>query len=77
MADHCQLCERPQQSHSEFCSLHTTARTNLENAYTAWNNAYGGKLTKEEYFANLEKLNETGQAAKTVIQHLRGKNAGP
>jgi hypothetical protein len=39
--------------------------------------AYGGCLTKEEYFMRLEKLNETGNAAKAIIQYLREKNAGP
>lgn len=28
-------------------------------------------MSKEEYFAKLEKLNETGNAVKSVIQHLR------
>ncbi len=73
MADHCPLCERPRQAPSEFCALHDAAHANLENAYLAWNKSYGGNLTKEEYFAQLEKREETGRAVKSVIQYLLGK----
>ncbi len=77
MADHCPLCERPKQSPSEYCTLHSNAHTNLENAYPAWSKAYDGNLTKEEYFTKVEKLGESGHAVKAVIRHLRGKTAGP
>jgi hypothetical protein len=77
MADHCPLCERPRLSPSEFCTLHSAAHDNLEDAYAAWSKSYDGNLTREEYFTRLEKLGETGPAAKAVIQHLREKNAGP
>lgn len=73
MADHCSLCERPKETSTEFCNFHRAARDNLENAYALWSKACGGSLTKEEYFAKLEKLNETGHAVKAVIQNLRGK----
>ncbi len=77
MADHCPLCERPRQPPTEFCTLHSAAHSNLENAYAAWIKAYAGNLTKEEYFTKLEKLGESGHAVKAVIQHLREKAAGP
>ncbi len=76
MAEHCPLCERPRESPSEFCALHSAANTNLENAYAAWSKAYSGHLTREEYFTKLDNLPETGPAVKAVIQFLRGKEAG-
>ncbi len=74
MADHCPLCERPKETASIFCNLHKAAHDNLENAYASWSKANSGNLSKEEYFAKLEKLNETGNAVKSVIQHLRKGN---
>lgn len=75
MADHCSLCERPKEPASEFCGFHNTAFTNLENAYSSWSEAYGGNLTKEEYFVKLEALAETGRTVKQIIQHLREMGA--
>lgn len=75
MADQCPLCERRKEPASEFCNLHSTALTNLENAYASWNKGHGNNLTKEEYYAKLEALPETGRAVKAVIQQLRGKGA--
>ncbi len=75
MADQCPLCERRKEPNSEFCDIHTPALTNLENAYSAWNKAYAGNLTRKEYYVKLESLTETGRAVKDVIQHLRGKGA--
>ena len=77
MAEHCSLCERPKQSPSEYCTLHSAAHTNLENAFAAWSKAYDGNLTREEYFTRLEKLGESGHAVKVVIQQLREKRVGP
>jgi hypothetical protein len=75
MADQCPLCERPKESRSEFCNLHSAAFRNLESAYSSWNKAYDGKLTKEEYLTRITGLPETGASVKEVIQHLRGKGA--
>lgn len=73
MVDHCSLCERPKESSSEFCSFHNSALRNLEEAYASWNKAYDGKLSKEEYYAKLTDLAETGRTVKNLIEHLRGK----
>jgi hypothetical protein len=75
MPDQCPLCERRREASSEFCSFHNSALHNLENAYAAWNRGYGGKLTKQDYFAKIEKLDATGDAVKDVIKHLREKTA--
>jgi hypothetical protein len=75
MADHCSLCERTKEPSSEFCSFHNLARNNLEDAYSRWNEAYNGKLTKYEYYARLMALEETGQAVRRLIEYLRGKEA--
>lgn len=72
MADQCPLCNRPREPPSEFCNLHDTAFRNLESAYSSWNKAYDGKLTKEEYFTKITALPETGRSVKEVIQRLRG-----
>lgn len=69
----CPLCERHKEA-SDFCSLHESARRNLEAAYGTWNKGYGN-LTKEEYYEKVENLDETGRAVKEVIQHLRDKGA--
>ncbi|MGD0689619.1 MAG: hypothetical protein ABSA50_07610 [Candidatus Bathyarchaeia archaeon] len=75
MADHCPLCRRPKKPPSEFCAFHYTAQTNLEAAYAVWCKSIGLNLTKEEYYARLEKRDETGAAVKALIQYLR-KNGG-
>jgi len=73
MADHCPICGTAKQHSSEFCSFHETAHSNLESVYPAWNESYGGSLTKGEYFRKLEKREETGRAVKDVIEYLRMK----
>jgi hypothetical protein len=75
MVDQCPLCDRIKEPASEFCSFHNAASANLENAYPAWNKAFGGALTRKEYFAKLTAMNEAGQAVKDLIQHLQGKGA--
>ena len=35
--------------------------------------AFGGSLSRAEYYASLLKLNETGSAAKAVIRYLQEK----
>ena len=75
MADQCPLCERPRDSPSEFCSLHDAALRNLESAYPAWNKGYDGKLSREEYFAKVATLPETGRSVKEVIRHIQTKGA--
>ena len=73
MDDHCSLCERPKESSSELCSFHNAALRNLEDAYASWSKAYDGKLSKEQYYAKLTDLPETGRTVKNVIEHLQGK----
>jgi hypothetical protein len=75
MAEQCPLCERPRELSSEFCYLHNIALRNLESAYASWNKAYDGKLAKDEYFAKIATLPETGGSAREVVQHLRKKGA--
>ncbi len=75
MADQCPLCERPRESPSEFCSLHNAAMRNLESAFSSWNKAYEGRISKEECFDKIKVLPETGQSVKDVIYCIRGKGA--
>ncbi|MGP8068728.1 MAG: hypothetical protein ACLP5V_02435 [Candidatus Bathyarchaeia archaeon] len=67
MVDQCAFCEKPSVSHSEYCSLHKVALANIEAQYANWLGAFGGKLTKEEYFSKLLNLRETGDAVKSLI----------
>jgi len=73
MPDHCAACGGPTAGDAQFCTRHLTASRNLEAAYEVWRKAYGGSLSKEDYFSKLEALQETGQAVKEVIEHLRRK----
>ncbi|MGA2791830.1 MAG: hypothetical protein ABSF00_13835 [Candidatus Bathyarchaeia archaeon] len=73
MADHCPLCQRPKKPPSEFCAFHYAAQTNLESAFAVWCKSIGPNLTKGEYYARLEKRDETGAAVKALIQYLRSK----
>jgi len=71
-SDQCPLCERRKEQSSEFCGLHRSAFEKIESAYSAWNKGYGD-LTKQTYYDKLEGLNETGRAAKEIIQYLKNK----
>ncbi|MGA2627752.1 MAG: hypothetical protein ABSF63_11955 [Candidatus Bathyarchaeia archaeon] len=61
------MCEKPRVSHSEYCSLHQVALANLEAQYANWLRAFGGELSKAEYFSKLMSLTETGEAVKSLI----------
>jgi len=67
MVDQCSLCEEPREPHSEYCSLHEAALTNLEAQYANWQLAFGGGLSRDDYFSRLLSLNETGDAVKRLI----------
>jgi len=73
MVDHCSLCEKPREPHSEYCSLHEAALTNLEAQYAPWLMAFGGSLSKDDYFSKLLSLNETGEAVKKLIMRNQTK----
>jgi len=73
MADHCPLCQRPKKSPSEFCDFHYAVQANLERAYAVWCKSFGDNLTIGDYYARLEKKDETGAAVKVLIQYLRNK----
>jgi hypothetical protein len=75
MAARCPLCIRQPESPSELCYLHELAAKNIEKAYSAWNKAYDGKLDKEDYYARIVLLPETGRFAEEVIHYLRSKGA--
>jgi hypothetical protein len=75
MADQCPLCERHREPSSQFCNLHGEAFRNLDNSYSLWSKAYGGKLTREEFLAKVAILPETGKSVREVIEHLRSKGA--
>ena len=76
MVDQCSLCEKPREPHSEYCSLHEDALTNLEAQYANWLVAFGGSLSKDDYFSKLLSLNETGDAVKRLITRNQ-TSAGP
>lgn len=75
MAERCPLCERDKEPSKQFCSLHHSAFANLEDAYGKWLRAFGDRLTKDQYYDRLERMEETGQAVRDVIRGLRGKRA--
>jgi hypothetical protein len=72
--DRCPLCERRKEESSTFCAFHQSASDRLDDGYGIWRTAFDG-LTREEYYARLERLDETGNAVKEIIQHLRTKGA--
>jgi len=74
MADQCRICRRPPKAPSEYCTLHTSALENVENAYSSWSKAYDGKLTKKEFLDRIASLPDTGRWAKEVVQHLRTRD---
>ncbi len=67
MVDQCSVCEKPRNEHSEYCSVHEAAKTNLEAEYANWFRAFSGAISKEEYFSRLLDLEETGEAVKRLI----------
>ncbi len=69
----CVLCDRRTEAGSDFCNLHLAAHQNLEKGFVAWNRAFGGGLTEQEYYSKLEQLAETGPAVREVIKRLREK----
>ena len=75
MPDQCLLCERSKESSSEFCNLHNAAIANLQSGYSSWKKAFSNNLSKDEYYAKIEALSETGPAVKSIVQYLRGKGA--
>jgi len=76
MSDQCPLCERRKDTGSDYCVFHNVALANLDNAHSAWREAFG-EITKTEYFTKVEALPETGKAVKDIIRHLREKGAVP
>ena len=71
MVGRCPICNRTVEPAGDFCTLHNTALRNLEQQYLQWDKAYGGNLAKNDYYTKLLKLNETGPAAKNLIEYLR------
>jgi hypothetical protein len=71
MVGRCPICNRTLEPAREFCVLHNNALRNLEQQYPQWNRAFGGNLSKNDYYTKLLKLNETGPAAKNLIKYLR------
>ena len=70
--DRCPLCERHKRESSLFCDFHQSASEKLDEGYVVWRTAFD-ELTREEYYSRLERLEETGNAVKEIIQHLRAK----
>jgi hypothetical protein len=73
MVEQCPICERSKESASGFCSIHSTASRNLENAFSSWSKAYEGKISREEFLERIETLQDIGQSVREVIHHLREK----
>lgn len=71
MVGRCSICQRTSEATGEFCTLHNTALRNLESQYLQWNEAFGGNLTKADYYTRVLIRNETGSAAKKLIEHLQ------
>ncbi len=67
----CALCDKRREAESEFCDVHITAHKNLKKGFAAWSRAFGGGLSEQEYWTELEGLTETGQAVKEMIKRLK------
>jgi hypothetical protein len=74
MVEQCSLCSRRRGQTGEFCNLHNAALANLEHCYVSWTKAFG-RIEKDMYYSELEKLADTGSAVKEVIKRLREKRA--
>lgn len=66
----CRLCER--NTDSELCAYHARARREVEAAYKAWKEAYGG-LTWNDYLNRVIRNPETGQWAIEVAKLMLAK----
>jgi len=76
MVDECPICQRLNGKDSQFCSLHSQASKNLEGQYERWRAALGEEIDQSEYFQQLLRLEETGQAVRDVIEYLQRSRAG-
>jgi hypothetical protein len=68
----CSLCGRKAIEHSGLCRYHDCARRRVIEAYDGWLRAYGA-LEWDEYLRRVQELEGSGQWAKEVAGHLRGK----
>jgi len=71
MVERCRICEKSKDATGEFCFLHNTVFRNLERLHLQWNKAFGEQLSDEDYYKKLLSLDETGEAAKTLIKYLQ------
>lgn len=77
LVDACPICRRPKVGQSEFCSLHFRTIKNIEEQYTKWCKAFDRDIDRLEYYANLLRLEETGNAVRAAITYLKGNRDGP
>lgn len=65
----CRLCRLERAGSSQLCEYHLGALRNLEAAYKAWDEGYGG-MTWKDYLKAVREKRETGQWAKEVAELL-------
>jgi hypothetical protein len=70
MLQKCPLCERHKEDGERFCNFHNTALANLEEGFAVWKRAFSD-LSRSEYYARLEELENTGTRVRELIQYLR------
>jgi len=49
----------------------------IEDGYVKWCSAFGQEITRRDYFERLLRLEETGTAAKKVIEYMQKQLGAP
>lgn len=65
----CLLCKRRTASGSTLCGNHQLAKSNLDAAYPAWKEAYGG-MSWKQYLSEVKRNPQTGDWARDVAELL-------
>jgi len=68
----CPICSLPTFSPSEYCEMHTIAKSNLDSAYLKWRTAFDSIPTKE-FLERISNLPEAGDKVKEVARYLLKK----
>ncbi|HXX72848.1 MAG TPA: hypothetical protein VEI80_04065 [Candidatus Acidoferrales bacterium] len=77
MVGGCPICRKPSVPNSDFCILHFEAMKSIEDGYVKWCSAFGQEITRRDYFQRLLRLEETGTAAKKVIEYMQKQLGAP
>jgi len=70
MFEKCPICGEPKKENGDFCKVHQKAYANVIEMRDRWTKAFGGRLTEKGFLEKILSLDETGQAAKQVAEHM-------